>query len=73
MTATHSLLQTAGGGFAVPLIRPRDQPCNCVAHQQDPSLFALWRCERSRVCLRLKQTHVLGNALFGYYVLPQGD
>lgn len=34
--------------LAVPLIHPRDQPCNSVSHQRNLSLFALSCCTRNK-------------------------
>lgn len=48
--------------FAVPLIHPRDQPCNSVIHQQDPILFALLCCLRNKsVCLKVECVEILDN------------
>lgn len=43
--------------FAVPLIHPRNRPCNSVIHQQDLFLFALPCYTRNKsVCLTVEYT-----------------
>lgn len=45
---SHPFFSPDSGVFALPLIHPRDPPCNCVLRQQDQFLFALPCCTRNK-------------------------
>lgn len=54
---SHLFFPSDSRVFAVPLIHPRDRPCNSVIHQQDLSLFALLCYRRNKsVCLLVEYT-----------------